>query len=148
MDVILLKKVENLGSLGDKVAVKGGYGRNFLIPTGRAVLATQDNLQAFEERRAELEKEAAEAQAAAEARKAQLDGLSLCIPCKAGEEGRLFGSVGTADIARTVSETGVALEKQEVRLPHGGLRMAGEYEIEVHLHTDVSATLRLEIVPE
>lgn len=148
MDVILLQKVENLGNLGDKVSVKNGYGRNFLIPTGRAVPATNDNLRVFEERRAELEREAAEILAAAEERKAQLDGISICIPCKAGEEGRLFGSVGISDIARAVSETGVAVEKHEVRLPHGGLRQTGQYEIEVHLHTDVDAVVSLEIVPE
>ena len=148
MDVILLKKVDNLGNLGDKVNVKAGYGRNFLIPTGCAVPATDNNLKAFEERRATLEKEAADLLSAAEARKTKLDALSVSVPCKAGDEGRLFGSVGTADIATAVTEAGVELSKQEVRLPEGPFRIAGEYEVALHLHTDVDAILKLTIVPE
>lgn len=148
MDVILLKRVENLGDLGDKVMVKPGYGRNFLIPKGYAAPATQANLKAFEERRAELERQAAVALAAAQARKDQIERLSITIARKAGDEGRLFGSVGTADIAEAVQEAGAPLERHEVRLPEGTLRAIGEYEIEVHLHTDVDATLRLEIIAE
>ncbi len=148
MDVILLKKVDNLGALGDKVSVKPGYGRNFLIPSGRAVAATAENLAAFEARRAELEKEAAAALAEAQSRKAKIDGLSITIACKAGEEGRLFGSVGTVDIAEAATAAGVDLAKQEVRLPHGPFRVTGEFEVEVHLHTDVNAALKLNIVAE
>ena len=148
MDIILLQKVDNLGNLGDKVNVKSGYGRNFLIPTGRAVPATKENLKAFEARRAELEKEAAGKLATAEARKAKLDGLAISISCKAGDEGRLFGSVGTGDIAKAVSDSGVALEKKEVVLTNGPFRVTGEYEVDLHLHTDVNATLKLAIVPE
>jgi large subunit ribosomal protein L9 len=148
MDIILLQKVDNLGNLGDKVNVKSGYGRNFLIPTGRAVPATEANLKAFEARRAELEKEAAGKLAEAEARKAKLDGLAVTITCKAGDEGRLFGSIGTTDISKAVSDTGLALEKKEVLLPNGPFRVAGEYEVELHLHADVNATVKLTIAPE
>jgi large subunit ribosomal protein L9 len=148
MDVILLQKVDNLGNLGDKVAVKSGYGRNFLIPSGRAVPATTDNLAAFEARRAELEKEAAELLAAAEARKAKLDGLTITVPCKAGDEGRLFGSVGTIDIAQAATEAGAEVLKQEVRLPEGPFRVVGEFDVELHLHADVNATIKLSVVPE
>jgi len=148
MEIILLEKVDNLGQLGDKDVVKSGYGRNFLIPSGRAVAATAANLKAFEVRRAELEKQAAERLAAANARKAQLDGLAITIRHRAGDEGRLFGSVGTSDIADAVAATGVALERQEVRLPAGPFRVAGEYDVTVHLHADVDATLKLTIAGE
>lgn len=148
MEVILLQKVENLGDLGDKVKVRSGYGRNFLIPQGKARPATAENLKLFEERRAELEKAAAEALAAAEARKAQLEGLTVTINVKAGEEGKLFGSVGTIDIAEAVTAAGVEVERQEVRLPEGSIRSVGEYEIELHLHTDVNATVQLVVAGE
>ncbi len=148
MDVILLEKVDNLGNLGDKVAVRPGYGRNFLIPTGRAVAATPENLKAFEARRAELEKQAAERLAAAQARKEKLDGLAIEIRHRAGDEGRLFGSVGTSDVAHAVTALGIELEKGEVRLPQGALRTAGEHDVTVHLHADVNATLKLTIVGE
>jgi large subunit ribosomal protein L9 len=148
MEIILLKKVDNLGNLGDKVVVKSGYGRNFLIPTGCAVPATAKNLKVFEERRAELERQAAEALASANARKAKLDGLTITIACKAGDEGRLFGSVGAADIAQAVCDAGQALEKQEVRLSEGAFRATGEYEVGIHLYSDVDAVIKLEIVPE
>jgi large subunit ribosomal protein L9 len=148
MDIILLQKIDNLGDLGDTVSVKGGYGRNFLIPSGRAVPATPENLQAFEARRAELQKEAAEKLAVAEKRKEVLHGMAVTIHCKAGEEGRLFGSVGTADIAQAVTDSGVELAKKEVILPHGAFRVAGEYEVDLHLHADVDATLKLNIIPE
>lgn len=147
MDVILLKSVENLGSLGDQVSVKGGYGRNFLIPNGSAVPATPANKAAFEERRAELEKQAAEALAEAESRRAAIEALRIVIPVKAGEEGRLFGSVGNADIAEAATAAGAAVDKKEVRLPQGALRVVGEYEIEVHLLTGVDAALKVEVVP-
>lgn len=148
MEVILLKKVVGLGSLGDKVSVRAGYGRNFLIPSGQAVAATAANLDAFEERRAELEREAAAALAAAEARRERLAGLTLTIVRRAGDEGRLFGSVGAADIAEAVQALGAELEKKEVRLSGGPLRAAGEHEVALHLHPEVEATLKVEIVAE
>ncbi|MBK5965693.1 50S ribosomal protein L9 [Thiocystis minor] len=148
MEVILLKNVANLGVLGDKVKVRSGYGRNYLVPGGFAVSATAENLEAFEVRRAELERAAAEIQAAAEARKAQLDGIRLTVARKAGDEGRLFGSVGAADIAAAAVEAGYVLDKAEVRLSSGPFRSAGEYEITLHLHTDVNAIIKLEIIPE
>jgi large subunit ribosomal protein L9 len=148
MEVILLEKVENLGGLGDMVNVKPGYGRNFLIPSGKAVAATKDNVAEFEARRAELEKEAAAALAAAEARKAKLDDLTVTVKSKAGDEGRLFGSVGTSDIANAATEAGIELAKREVRLPEGPFHNTGEYEVQVHLHTDVDATIKLVIEAE
>ncbi len=148
MEVILLKKVENLGNLGDKVKVKSGYGRNFLIPTGKAKPATEANLAEFEAKRAELEKAAAESLAAAEARAAKLADLTVTIASKAGDEGKLFGSIGPADIAAAVVEAGVEVEKQEVRLPEGPLRATGEFEVGLHLHTDVDATINVVVVAE
>jgi len=150
MEVILLEKVANLGGLGEKVSVKSGFGRNFLIPQGKAVFASAENVRVFEARRAELEQQAADKLAAAEARKAQIDNLSegVSITHKSGEEGRLFGSVGTVDIARACSEAGVEISKSEVRLPEGPFRVAGEYEVVLHLHTDVDATLKLTIIGE
>lgn len=148
MEVILLEKIDNLGGLGDKVNVKSGYGRNFLIPSGKAVTATKSNIAEFEERRAELEKQAAEALAAAEARKAVIENLTVTIERKAGEEGRLFGSVGTSDIADAVVAAGGELEKREVRLPEGPFHSLGEFEVELHLHADVDATVKVIIKPE
>ncbi len=148
MEVILLKKVENLGNLGDKVNVKAGYGRNYLIPTAHAVPATPGNLEAFEARRTELEKAATEAVVAAEARKDGLDEMRISIVRKAGDEGRLFGSVGTADIATALTEAGQPVEKQEVRLPSGALRTTGEYDVTIHLHSGVDAVIKLEVVGE
>jgi large subunit ribosomal protein L9 len=144
VEVILLEKVDHLGDLGEKVSVRPGYGRNYLIPSGRAVAATEANLKAFEERRAELEEEAARSLTAAESRRETLDALAR----KAGDEGKLFGSVGTQDIAAAVQEMGIALERHEVRLPEGPFRAAGVYEVTVHLHADVDATIRLAVVPE
>jgi large subunit ribosomal protein L9 len=148
MEIILLKKVENLGSLGDKVYVKPGYGRNYLIPTGRAVPATPANVKAFEERRAELERDAAALMTDAETRKAQLADLSITIARRAGDEGRLFGSVGSTDIAEALQAAGHAVEKQEVRLPQGPLRTTGEYEVMLHLHSDVDVAIKVGIVNE
>jgi len=142
MEVILLDKVANLGSLGDKVKVKAGYGRNFLLPYGKAVPATEANIKAFEERRAELEKAAAEKLAAAQAR----EGASFTITSKAGEEGKLFGSIGVRDVADAITAGGTDVEKSEVRLPEGPIRMTGEYEIELQLHTDVEVTIKLAVV--
>lgn len=148
MEVILLEKVENLGNLGDKVNVKPGYGRNFLIPGGKATAATAANVAAFEARRAELEKTAADAKAAAETRKAALEGISITIQSKAGDEGKLFGSIGPADIADAVVSAGVDIEKKEVRMPEGPIRMIGEFEVGFHLHTDVDTSLMVVIEAE
>ena len=148
MDVILLEKIERLGGLGDVVSVKPGYARNFLLPSGKAKVATEVNIQELEARRAELEKLAAEAQAAAEARREKLNDLAVQITSKAGTEGKLFGSIGTADIADAISAAGVEVEKKEVRLPTGAIRMAGEYDIDLHLHTGVDAVVKLTVISE
>lgn len=149
MEVVLLDKVSGLGELGDKVQVKSGYGRNYLIPNGKAVFATKENVAAFEARRAELEKQAAEKMAVAESRKAAIDGLqAVSITHKAGEEGKLFGSVGTTDIAKAAAEAGVEVAKSEIRLPKGPFRQAGEYEVVVHLYPEVDATLKINIIGE
>lgn len=148
MDVILLEKVLNLGNLGDKVAIRPGYGRNFLIPQGKAVPATAEKVAEFEQRRAELEKKAAAELATAESRASELGKLRVTIAQKAGEEGRLYGSVGTKDIADAVTALGVELRKSEVRLPTGPLRHTGEYQVTVQLHGDVTGQVVLEIVPE
>ena len=148
MQVILLEKIRNLGELGESVSVANGYGRNFLLPKGKAVPATKDNVEKFEARRAELEKKAADILAAAEARAAQLAELNVTIGAHSGDEGKLFGSVGTKDIADAVTAAGVAVEKHEVRLPNGALRNTGEFEIDIHLHTDVNAVLKLTVVAQ
>ena len=134
MEVILLQKVANLGNIGDLVKVKSGYGRNFLLPHGKATLATVANKAKFEARRAELEKAAREELAAAEARAAKFTSFKLSITAKAGSEGKLFGSVGTADIAEAATKAGLALERSEVRLPEGPIRMAGEHSVQIQLH--------------
>lgn len=148
MEVILLEKVENLGSLGDRVRVRPGYGRNYLIPYGKAKPATPENIKYFEERAAELSRAAAEVLQVAQQRAEQLAGLSVTLTAKAGDEGKLFGSVGTADIAEAVTRAGVEIHRSEVRLPSGPLRICGEFDIELHLHTDVDATVKVIIVPE
>lgn len=148
MEIILLEKVENLGNLGDKVNVKNGYGRNYLIPGGKATVATDANIAEFEQRRAELEKTAAEALATAQARSEALTGLNITIPARAGDEGKLFGSIGTVDIAEAVNAAGVAVEKREIRMPEGPLRQIGEFEIGFHLHTDVNTSINVTVVAE
>jgi len=149
MEIILLEKVTNLGDLGEKVAVKAGYGRNYLIPSGRAVPATKENVKIFEERRAELEKQANAKLTAAQERKAKLEALTgISISHKTGEEGKLFGSVGTADIADACTAAGVEVIKSEVRLPDGAIRVTGEYEIDLHFHSDVDVRINLTIVAE
>ncbi|MEY4684265.1 MAG: ribosomal protein [Pseudomonadota bacterium] len=148
MEIILLEKVPNLGSLGDKVTVRPGYGRNFLIPHGKAVAATPEKIKQFEERRAELEKKAADVLAAAEARAASIAAISVTIAHKAGDEGRLYGSIGTRDIADAATAQGIAVEKGEVRLPNGAIRQVGDYEIGIQLHGDVTAVLKLAVVAE
>jgi large subunit ribosomal protein L9 len=147
MEVILLDKVRNLGNLGDKVKVRNGYGRNFLIPQGKAVLATADNLAKFEARRAELEKAAAAEVAAAQARAEKLAALAeVTIGAKAGEEGKLFGSVGTGDIAEVITAAGVEVAKAEVKLPDGALRHTGEFSVDVVLHSDVTQAITVKVV--
>jgi len=148
MEVILLEKIANLGNLGDKVTIKPGYGRNFLIPQGKAARATPAKIKEFEERRAELEKQAAEKLAAATARGEALSKLQITIAHKTGDEGRLFGSVGTHTIAEAVTAAGVAVEKHEVRMPNGVIRLVGEYDIAFNLHTDVVVTLPIKVVSE
>jgi len=148
MDVILLEKIDRLGTLGDVVSVKPGYARNFLLPFGKAKVASPENIKELEARRAELEAKAAEMLAEAEARRAKLDGMAISITSKSGTEGKLFGSVGTADIADAIVAAGVEVEKKEVRMPTGPIRVAGDYDIELHLHTDVNATIRLTVIGE
>lgn len=148
MNVILLERVGRLGGLGDEVNVKPGFARNFLIPHGKAVRASKANRDVFEARRAELERVAAERLAAANARAAALAGLAVTIVAKAGDEGKLYGSVGTGDIAAAISAKGQAVERSEVRLPEGVIRSVGEYEIDVQLHSDVHTTITLAVVAE
>lgn len=148
MEVILLEKVAKLGALGDKVTVKAGYGRNFLIPQKKAVPATAANLESFEARRADLEKQAAEKLATAEKRAEQLKELELTLAVKAGDEGKLFGSIGTRDLADLISSTGIEASKSEIRLPNGPLRTTGTFEIALQLHADVATSLTVHVVPE
>jgi large subunit ribosomal protein L9 len=149
MEVILLENIDNLGSLGDKVSVKAGYARNFLFPGGKAKPATAANLAEFEAKRAELEKAAAVALTEAEARKAKIEEMAkLTITAKVGSEGKLFGSIGTADIADAVTAAGVEIEKREVRLPEGAIRVVGEHEIALHLYTDVNVSVVVEVIGE
>jgi len=147
MEIILLERVENLGSLGDKVTVKSGFGRNFLMPQGKALPATAANLAEFEAKRAELEKAQTEKLAAANARKDKIDVLgTLTISHLAGEEGKLFGSVGTNDIANAITNAGVDVSKSEVRLSDGAFHAVGEYEVGIHLHSDVDVIVTIAIV--
>jgi large subunit ribosomal protein L9 len=148
MDVILLEKVENLGNIGDRVRVRSGYGRNFLLPRGKATLATAANVAVFEARRAELERKQAEELAAAQARADAASRLNLRLTAKAGTEGKLFGSLGTSDIAEACTTAGVPIRRSEVRLPDGPIRTIGEHSIELHLHTDVNAKVRVTVVAE
>jgi large subunit ribosomal protein L9 len=146
MDIILLEKVGGLGNLGDKVRVKGGFGRNFLIPYGKAVSATTDNVARFEAKRAELEKGATERLAAAQARAEKLSGLKVTIAANAGDEGKLFGSIGTRDVADAITATGNEVGKSEVRMPNGVIRAIGDYQIDVQLHSDITATVTVSVV--
>ncbi len=147
MEIILLDKIANLGGLGDQVSVKSGYARNFLFPQGKAVPATQANIKVFEERRAELEAKIAADLAAAEERAEKINALeAIVISSKAGDEGKLFGSIGTKDIADAVTAAGVEVQKSEVLLPNGTLRETGEFDIELHLHADVFASIKLQVV--
>ena len=149
MEVILLENISNLGGLGDKVDVKAGFGRNYLIPQGTAVPATEANTAEFEARRSELEAAAAQALGAAESRAEAINALGLIsIAANAGEEGKLFGSVGTRDIAEAVAAAGCNIDKSEVRLPEGALRELGEYEIAIQLHGNVAAAVAIAVIPE
>ena len=148
MEVILLEKVANLGILGDKVKVKAGYGRNFLVPFGKAVPATKTNIEAFEARRAELESAAAGKLTEAQKRAEKLSEIELTITAKAGDEGKLFGSIGTRDLAEAVTAAGVEVAKSEVRMPNGPIRTIGEFDIALQLHTDVAATVKIFVVAE
>ncbi len=149
MDVILLEKVANLGGLGDTVKVRAGYGRNYLIPQGKARPATADNVAYFEAQRAELERKAAEELAAANTRAEQVEGAgTVTITANAGEEGKLFGSVGPQDIADALTAAGVEVGRHEVRMPEGPIRAVGEYSFEVHLHADVNATVNVSVTGE
>ncbi|BCE02250.1 50S ribosomal protein L9 [Marinicellulosiphila megalodicopiae] len=148
MNVILLEKVGKLGELGDQVSVKAGFGRNFLIPQGKAVTATPANVEQFAARRVELEKAAAEKLAAAQARAAKLETLSVTIASKAGDEGKLFGSIGTRDLSDAIIALGVEVDKSEIRLPEGPLRTTGTFEVAVHLHAEVNSTVTVNIVTE
>lgn len=138
MEVILLEQVENLGGIGDKVKVKPGYGRNYLIPQGKATPATAENVAAFEARRAELEAKAAGELTEAKSRAEKVAQLKLVMHVKAGSEGKLFGSIGTIDIAEAAAAAGVDLARSEIRLPEGPIRVVGEHTVEIHLHTDVN----------
>lgn len=148
MEVILLEKIHKLGNLGDKVKVKPGFGRNYLIPVGKAVAATPENLKKFEEARAELEQAQADALQKAQARAEALNGTTVTINAKAGAEGKLFGSVGTQDIADVVTAAGNEVSKKEVLLPNGPLRVVGEHSVELRLHADVEAAITVVIVAE
>lgn len=148
MQVILLEKVGKLGELGDKVSVKAGFGRNFLIPYGKAVPATASNVADFESRRAELQKAADEKRGVAEERAAKLAELAITVEANAGDEGKLFGSIGTRDIADYITKAGVEVSKSEVRLPTGVLRELGEYEIDIQLHSEVTQVVQLSVIAE
>ena len=148
MEVILLKKVANLGNIGDKVKVKSGYGRNFLLPTGKATLATAGNVAKFEAQRSEFEKKAAADLASAEERAIALKDYRLTITAKAGSEGKLFGSIGTGDIAEALTRAGHPVERAEVRMPLGPIRVTGEQVLTLHLHTDVNVDITVAVVPE
>ena len=148
MEVILLEKIANLGNLGDKVIIKSGYGRNYLVPQGKAVPATASKIAEFEARRAELEKAAAEKLSAAQKLGNELNKLQIVITQKAGDEGRLFGSVGTHNIAEAITVAGIAIEKHQIRLPNGAIRHIGEYPIDINLHSDVIVTLTIKVAAE
>ena len=148
MEVILFEKIDRLGGIGDLVNVKAGFARNYLLPQGKAKAATEENKAEIETRRAEFEKTAAEALSLAEKRREQIEALAISITAKSGTEGKLFGSIGNIDIAGALTEAGVEVEKREVRLPEGPIRQAGEYEITLHLHSDIDAVVKVSIIGE
>lgn len=148
MQLILMERVENLGELGDVVQVHAGYARNYLVPSGKAKVATPENIQEVEARRAELEQLARERLDAATLRQRDLADVSVTIAAKAGTEGKLFGSIGTAEIAAALNALSLPIEKREIRLPDGPLRTVGEHEVGVHLHTDVDAQITVVVEAE
>ena len=148
MNIILLERVGNLGDLGEEVAVKNGYARNYLIPTGKAVQANRDNRRVFEARREELERIANAKLTDAGERAAKLVDCNVTIVARAGDEGKLYGSVGTAEIARAITDAVLPVSKSEVRLPEGVIRAVGEYEVDIHLYADINQTVRVEVVAE
>ncbi len=149
MEVILMENVENLGSVGDKVNVKSGFARNYLVPHGKAKMATAANLAEFEAIRAELEKAAAEARQAAEARKQEIEALgAIEITARVGSEGKLFGSIGVADVSDSIASLGGNVEKSEIRMPEGALRTVGEHIVDIHLYTDVDTQVTVNIIGE
>ena len=148
MQVILLEKIDKIGQLGDLVEVKAGFARNFLLPQGKAEMATPDNMEAFKQRRAELEKQQADALASANERKNALDGMIVSITSRAGTEGKLFGSIGTEEIRAAFEAAGKTVEKKEIRLPEGPLRNVGEHPVTLHLHTDVDVEVVVNVVGE
>jgi large subunit ribosomal protein L9 len=148
MKLILLQKVVNLGNLGDTVDVKPGYGRNFLVPQGKAVPATPANVEMFQARRAEFEAKAAQLLGDANARAATLEEASVTIKANASTEGKLFGSVGPRDIAEAFTAAGKPVGKNEVIMPEGPIRRVGEFEVIIHLHADIERTVKVEVVAE
>jgi large subunit ribosomal protein L9 len=149
MEVILMESVENLGAVGDKVSVKSGFARNYLVPQGKAKLATAANLAEFEARRAELEKLAGEALQVAEQRKQQIEALvAIDVTARVGSEGKLFGSIGVADVVDAIATHDVIVEKSEIRMPEGALRVVGEHLVDIHLHTDVDTQVTINIIGE
>ncbi len=148
MEIILLETIDRLGGLGDMVNVRPGFARNYLLPQGKAKLATPENIAEIEVRRAELEKHEAEMLDAARARAEQLEGLEISITAKSGGEGKLFGSVTNANITDAINEKGIEVEKSEIRMPEGPIRLAGDYDIDLHLHAEVNATIKLTVIGE
>ena len=149
MEVILLENIENLGSVGDKVSVKSGFARNYLVPQAKAKVATAENIAEFEARRAELEKAAAEARGTAEARKQAIESLdTIEVTARVGSEGKLFGSIGVADVCEAIAALGETVEKSEIRMPEGALRVTGEHIVDIHLYTDIDTQVTINIVGE
>ena len=148
MEVILLEKIAKLGKLGDKVTVKNGYGRNFLLPFGKALPATEANLATFEARRAELESAANTQLSNAHKRAGEMAEIELTLTAKAGDEGKLFGSIGARDLAEAITSAGVAVAKSEIRLPEGPIRAVGEYDVSIQLHSDVATSIKVFIEAE
>jgi large subunit ribosomal protein L9 len=148
MNVILLDNIENLGNIGDMVSVKAGYGRNFLLPKGKAALATKENIVEFEAKRADLEKAAAEGLASAKARAELMQGMELIVPANAGSEGKLFGSIGPIDIAEAFSKVGVEVGRSEIRLADGPLHELGDFIVGLHLHPEINVDVTVKVVAE
>jgi len=148
MEIILLETIDRLGGLGDMVKVRAGFARNYLLPQGKAKLATAENIAEIEVRRVELQKQEADVLAAAKARAEKLDGLEVSITAKSGGEGKLFGSITNANITEAINEKGIELEKSEIRMPEGPIRLAGEYEIDIHLHAEVNTAIKLTVIGE